>query len=52
MQFTILLLDGLSSPIQDINIALHNTLHPEIRNMLFKLVQDKCVYISMNAEFS
>ena len=45
MRFTILLLFGLSSPTWDIDI-IDNTCHPEIRNMLFKLVEDKCIYFN------
>ena len=44
LRFTIPLLIRLSSPLQDINI--HNALHPEIRNMLCKLVEDKCIYFN------
>ena len=44
LRFTIPLLVGLSSLLEDINI--HNTCHPEIRNMLFKLVEDKCIYFN------
>ena len=45
MQFMIPLLIRLSSPLQDIDI-IDNTCHPEIRNMLFKLVEDKCIYFN------
>ena len=45
MRFMIPLLIGLSSPLQDIDI-IDNTGHPEIGIMLFKLVEDKCIYFN------